>query len=312
VPKKTASPKPTPHTHDHTHDVDSMIGPNTIIPLTLSWKIVEPAYQEVLRKLAKKVKSSGFRLGKVPVKIAEDMIGRERLIEETLKKLVPPIYQAAIKAKDFRPLTQPEFVPTKLEMASDWELEAHIAEKPTVSVKGYQKLAKKGKAEADKEIKDQAKTKKPKAEGDQPDAKEPDAKEIQMRHIFRELVSELKPTLPELLVKEETRAELERLVQSLSQLNLTFDDYLKRRQTSFEHVSAELATQVMTQLQLEFILEKIGEDLKVAPTETDFQPYFDRIKDEKTKTEYSQNPEYKQYLTRVITRQKVIDHLLGL
>ncbi len=302
--------------HNHSHDADSMIGPNTIIPLVLPWKTVEPVYQETLKRSAKRVKTAGFRQGKVPSKIAADIIGRDRLIEETLKQVLPPIYQAALKAKNGKPLTQPEFVPTKLEMGSDWEIEAHIAEKPEISIKGYEKLVKKGKTDADKEIKELAKAKVAVAKKDEKakveDKAEADEKEIRLRHIFRELVSDLKPVLPELLIKEETRAELERLVQSLNQVNLTFDDYLKRRQTSFEHVSAELATQVMTQLQLEFILEKIGEDQKVEATEADFQPFLDRIKDEKTKKEYSQNPEYKKYLTQVVTRQKVIDHLLSL
>jgi FKBP-type peptidyl-prolyl cis-trans isomerase (trigger factor) len=326
VPKKTPSPKPVKddHAHDHDHaghdhsahqpDPDSMIGPNTIVPLTLAWKTIEPVYQEVLKNSAKRVKTAGFRPGKVPTKIAAEMIGQERLVEETLKKVLPPVYQAALKTKDLHPLTQPEFRPTKLEMGSDWEVEAHIAEKPEIKVKGFEKLAKKGKAEAEKEIKDLAKTKK-----DQPtdgqDATEPkaaDDKEIRLRHIFRELVQELKPKLPELLIKEETRAELERLARSLNQVNLTLDDYLARRQISFEHLSAELATQVMTQLQLEFILEQISDEQKMTATEADFKPYLDRITDEKTKKQYSQDPEYKAYLTRVVNRQKVLDYLLSL
>ncbi len=311
------------HNHDHDHSVqpgaiDSVIGPDTIIPLTLAWKTVEPVYQQTLKTMAKKVKSAGFRQGKVPTKLAEEIIGISNIIEETVNKLLPAAYQDILKTHKLEPLTRPEFLPKKLTMGEDWELEVHIAQKPEVTVKGYEKLAKKGKTEGEKEWQnhqtehaEHQKTQKL-SEAEAATQTESEHKDMQLRFIFRELVTGLKPIIPELLVKEETRAELEKLVKSLNQLKMTLDDYLTRRQMSFEQLSGEVATQVIGQLQLEFILQALAEDTKFAMVEADFETHLNKIEDEKTRAKYEKDPEYRAYLTRVVAREKVVDHLLSL
>ena len=145
-----------------------------------------------------------------------------------------------------------------------------------------------------------------------PEAVAAEKKDTHLRFIFRELITGLKPAIPELLLKEEARLELEKLVRDLSQIKISLDDYLARRQMNFDQLSTELATQVLGQLQLEFILEALGQHLKLKIADADYQEYWKRIEDEKTREAYQKDPQYLAYLTRVISRQKVIDHLLSL
>ena len=76
---------------------DSIVAPNTTLELNIPWKEASKAYQASLKKLAKTVKSDGFRKGKVPLNIAEKIIGQAKLIEHALDKALPEIYQKAVK-----------------------------------------------------------------------------------------------------------------------------------------------------------------------------------------------------------------------
>lgn len=305
-------------TTPETAPADSIIAPNTVITLTLPWSEVEPVYKEVLKKLAKKVKSPGFRPGKVPAHIALETIGSENLNEEILKKILPNHYQEAVNAQNKKPLTYPEFRALSVEMNKDWIIEAHIAEKPEVVLKDYQKIAKKSmevvKSEPAGHKHEHAHVEEKAQDAPKPTPEQLKAEQDEhtLQHIFRDLISVIKPRIPELLIKEEARGELEQLVRSLNQVQMSLDGYLERRQITFEQLSGELASQALGRLQLEFILQAIIEQENLKAEDKDYEEYFARIKDEKTRKEQSQNPDYRNYIGSLIVRKKVADHLLSL
>jgi len=323
VPKKS-TPTTTPVT---TPEISaSVIAPNTKLTLVIPWTQIEPAYTQALKKLAKQVRSSGFRPGKVPTHLAVDMIGQVRVKEEALKGLLTPVYQAAIEKSGKIPLTQPEFSAQKVELGADWEIIAEIAEKPVVSIKNYQKIAKDAKSKAEKEPAHAHGTPDEKTTAKKEETKELTTEEKKkqleqekaahedhlLQHILQALVLELKPAIPELLIKTETRAELEQLVRSLEQFGLKFDDYIARRQITFEQLSNELATQALSRLQIEFILEAITQDLKLVAEESEFEEYLNRISDEKARAQQKADPQYMAYLQGLVLRQKAARALLAL
>lgn len=286
-----------------------------MLTITVPWSEVEPVYNQVLRNLAKKVKSPGFRPGKVPPHIAVDMIGAERIREEVLNKVLPARYQAAIQAEKKQPMTYPEISVTAAELNQDWVVEAQIAEAPQVEIKDYKKIAKQAVKDMEKDhAHDDHHHNEQPTEGKEktPEQIKAEADEHTMQHIFRGLVSTIKPSIPELLIKEEARGELEQLVRSLKQMQMDLDSYLERRQMTFEQLSGELAAQALGRLQLEFILRAIIEQEKITAEEADYEEYFNRIEDEKTREEQRKNPEYKNYVGSLIVRKKVAEHLLKL
>lgn len=296
-----------------------MIVDNTVLHLKLSWTEIAPVYQSVLTHHAKHVKAAGFRPGKTPPEVAESMISEEHLKEETAKKLVPAAYEALIKKEQKKPITQPEFRAIKIDKGSDWEFEVHIAEKPVINLKDYAKLVKKTKAEALKEYQAQqkAQTQKSDAAADTtknaaPQPPQPTQDEFLLQAIFRQLVMTYKPQVPELLLKQETRHELEDLVQSLDQMNIGLDSYLSRRNISFEQLSNEIATQAMGRLQLDLLYSGVIEDQKLEIKEADLDTFVQQIKDEKERSERRQDPNYLRYITPLILRQKVTAYLLSL
>lgn len=69
---------------------------------------MEESLEDSYRNLAKRADIPGFRRGKAPRAIVERYLGRDRLVEEALKQLVPQAYEQAIKEQEIEPFAQPE------------------------------------------------------------------------------------------------------------------------------------------------------------------------------------------------------------
>ncbi|MDH4224925.1 MAG: trigger factor, partial [Deltaproteobacteria bacterium] len=74
------------------------------VPLTE----VESAYEEVYGQIQKKLKVDGFRPGKFPRELAEKRF-KALMQQEAGRNLVPKYLERALKEKNLRPATQPEF-----------------------------------------------------------------------------------------------------------------------------------------------------------------------------------------------------------
>jgi trigger factor len=80
---------------------------------------LERAMDEAFRRLSGRVDVPGFRRGKAPRSMVERMIGRDRIVEEALDKLVPEVVSEAIEQEKVEPYTRPrvesiEFDPLRL------------------------------------------------------------------------------------------------------------------------------------------------------------------------------------------------------
>ncbi|MCA1647091.1 MAG: trigger factor, partial [Chloroflexi bacterium] len=80
---------------------------------------LDRAMDDAFRRLAGRVDVPGFRRGKAPRSMVERMIGRERIVEEALDRLVPEVVTEAIEQEKVEPFTRPrvesiEFDPLRL------------------------------------------------------------------------------------------------------------------------------------------------------------------------------------------------------
>jgi trigger factor len=80
---------------------------------------LDRAMDEAFRRLAGRVDVPGFRRGKAPRSMIERMIGRDRLVEEALDRLVPEVVSEAMQQEKVEPYTRPrvesiEFDPLRL------------------------------------------------------------------------------------------------------------------------------------------------------------------------------------------------------
>jgi len=330
---KESTKKPTEKKEDKKTKTPKAQAPELIVANT-QVKIVVPiteakaAYDKMLKKLAPQVKTTGFRKGKVPPHVAEEVIGKINIVDRVLQDLVPELYTKAIEEGKHTPLTHPDIRPVKLTMEEDWELVAEIGEKPDFKLGDYKKIAKAAKKDAVKEIKaeeekvhdhshGEKETDKPQKghEGKHTHKLDDKQKEdITLSTIFKNLVQEIKPQIQEIILREKVKSELGRLEQDLKQVNTTLDDYLKKQNKSFEQFSQQLAVMHLGQVQLEFILQEIIEAEKLTATEKEIK---DKIEDIKGKLHAEALKEfdeakYKHYFVTVIEREKVIDFLLKL
>ena len=296
---------------------NSLIMPNSTVTITLKKAVVSKKYKSALASLAKKISIDGFRKGTVPPKIAEEQLGQAKVIEYVLEELIPEAYQKAIQDSKKTPITRPEFSITSAKLGEDWIIESHFAELPEVSVKKYESYVKDGAKEGVKAI---AKAKKDAAEkkkDDKDKTKTPEMtvdqeKEIKLQHIFKELVTKLKPKVPEMLLKQETQHEFEHISGQLKQLNMTVEDYLKRRGMSIEDLSQDLAVSTLGKLQLDLLLGAIAKEKALKIEDKDREDYFATIQDEKVREQLKKDKHHLGHLETNLLKQKVVDHLLSL
>ena len=80
---------------------------------------LDHAMDDAYRRLAGRVDVPGFRRGKAPRSMVERIIGRDRIVEEALDKLVPEVVSEAMEQEKVEPYTRPrvesiEFDPLRL------------------------------------------------------------------------------------------------------------------------------------------------------------------------------------------------------
>lgn len=270
---------------------------NTAFEVTIPWKKVEPAYQKVLKKAAKTLKIDGFRVGKVPVDIAEKHLDPSKVIEEALQDIIPDIYLKEIKKRKLKPLTTPRITPITLAKDNDVKLKVEIAEKPDIKIDNYKKIVKKAKTEA----------KKSHQAGEEKGHKLDDKHLLD--HVYAALIQTIRPQVPELLITREVEYQLDDLMQKLKRANIDFDAYLKQMGTDHRSLANNLATQAVGKMQLMFILDEIAKKEKFEVSDKELDEYFKEKADASMKA-HSQEPNYRQYVKELLLRDKMTQHLL--
>ena len=319
MPKKTTS-------------APALIAPNTKITITIPWEKAQPAYAKARNKIAQTVKISGFRKGKVPADVVEKMVGNTDIIEKAMEDVLPEAYIAAIKAAGKKPLTQPSFQAVSVQVGQEWVVEAQIAEKPEIKLGDYKKVVKEAKKAAESEIKareveiEKAAKKyeeekkagtlkvEPGHEGHDHSPKPVTAeqkKEITLQTIYQALIEEVKPQIPELLVRHEVEYDLDQLGRQLQAIQMTFEQYLQRRGISQEQLTQQMAMSALGRLQLVFIIDTVAEETKADVSDEEVTKYVEEKVDPRMKEQYATSPEYKNLVRQTILRQKIADSLLA-
>ncbi len=310
-PTKTTSKTATPLSQKTNEK--SLVIPNTIIKLTIPKLDAQKAYQKALKKLAKTIKLDGFRKGNVPAKIAEESLNPQQIIENALQLVVPEIYLNEIKKSGKTPITYPEFNPISLKKGEDWIIEAHIAEQPKINLKSYKSIVKKAQKQAIKEIEKAIATEKKSKKDDKNNLKTPtneEKKNLTLQIIYRELITEIKPEIQELLVKEEVRFDLEDLSHRLKHMNITFEKFLEHRKMNFEQLSNELAIVALGRIQMTFLINEIAKEEKITVEKKDINAELEKVEDKILREKQKNDPKYIDWMNHKILRQKVADYVL--
>ena len=327
--KKTAKTQPK---KDQAQQTKPLIADNEKVTITLAWSELEPAYHRALVELAKNSKIEGFRQGKAPINVVEQRTSLDKLIEPTLKTVLPKKYLAAIQQAKKQAITAPEYRVIKVAKDQDWVIDAYFCQAPAIDLKGYKQLVAKGRKAAQQFINKRnaelAKTKRKPAKTEKKSAESAASKkatqeatkqqlsadqeqEIYYQHILRELTMTIRPSIGELLLRRETQVEFDQFRQQLESYKMTVDDYLKQRQIDLNQLSNELAGTVLNRLQIDFILAAIARQEKLEISQQELDQELTKVKDEKLRSEIKNNQSYLDNIKAQLLRRKTLESLLS-
>jgi trigger factor len=110
----------------------------------LSIEVDEDRFQRSLdesyHRLSYRVRVPGFRKGRVPRQILEMRIGKETLIEDALKNIIPEAYVEAVKETGIDPIDEPEFTVTEAEEGKPVKFDAKVLVRPEVKLPDYKEI----------------------------------------------------------------------------------------------------------------------------------------------------------------------------
>lgn len=98
---------------------------------------IMPSIEKAYREVSKKVRIPGFRKGKVPPKIIDQMVGAEAVLDEALNDLIPKFYPEAIESSGLEPVSQPKVDVEQLEKDKPLIFTAKVELKPEVELGDY-------------------------------------------------------------------------------------------------------------------------------------------------------------------------------
>jgi len=97
----------------------------------------EEAMQKAYRKNVGKINIQGFRKGKAPRKIIENIYGESIFYEDAIDELFPEVYTAAIEEHKITPVDRPDFNLKEIGTGKDLEFSVEVFVKPDVELGLY-------------------------------------------------------------------------------------------------------------------------------------------------------------------------------
>ncbi len=101
--------------------------------LTIS---INKAYKEVSRK----VNIPGFRKGKIPPKVIDQMIGKEKVLTEALNELIPELYPQAVEMSGVEPVSEPQINIEQMDTDKPLKFTAKVQVFPKIELGDYQTI----------------------------------------------------------------------------------------------------------------------------------------------------------------------------
>lgn len=111
-----------------------------ILTFEIPLEEVKKGLDQTFKKTRKNLAVPGFRKGKVPRQIFNNLYGEEALYEETLNLLLPNAYSNAVKEAELDVVAEPKIDIESIEKGQAWVLTAEVITKPEVKLGEYKNL----------------------------------------------------------------------------------------------------------------------------------------------------------------------------
>ncbi|RJQ25378.1 hypothetical protein C4577_05735 [Candidatus Parcubacteria bacterium] len=272
-------------------DVERREDGSIILRITIPWSEVKEVRSEIEKELLKNLSIPGFRKGKAPQNVAKQKIDKEKLKEETIRKVLPDHYFKALKEHSINPIINPKINIQTFEEDKDVVFTAETAEEPKIDLNNYKEKV--------KEITAKSKIIVPGKEQKKPSIEE----------ILDVIHENTTINIPKLLIDQETDRLLIQLLDELKTLGVNLDQYLSSKAKTADDLRKEYEEKAKRDLKTEFVLKKIADEEKITVEKKDIDEALNTIKDEAQKQEITKNP---YLIAAIIRQQKTINFLLNL
>lgn len=269
---------------------------NTLeIRATIPWTEVESTFDKIFLELAKQIELPGFRKGMAPKDLTQKHIDKKKVVEETLKEVIPRAYSDSIKELDLHPIITPQIEALEANIGKDWQILILTCEKPAVKLGNYRQA-----------IQNLKKSKQPViwVPGKKTDEK---TNEPTIGELLDTLYQEVTVEVADILIKQETNRLLSNTYSELQKLGLTVDEYLKSQGKTSDQLREEYTKQARKTLTLEFALEEIADKEHVTIDNTEIDEVVQKAKSEAEKQALTKE---RYFLGSLLRRQKTLSTLL--
>ena len=107
------------------------------LTIEVSAEELEKAIEQAYQKNKGRIQIPGFRKGKVPRKMIEQMYGKAFFYEDAANALIPDAYEKAVEECEETIVSSPKIVPVQLEAGQPFIFTAEVALKPDVTLGKY-------------------------------------------------------------------------------------------------------------------------------------------------------------------------------
>lgn len=121
-------------------DVEEVEKHTVLIKIEVPPEAIADHIKQAYREIARKVRIPGFRKGKAPRPIIDQMVGKDVVLEEALQDILPDIYPEAVKSAGIVPVTMPEFNVIQIKEDEPLIFTAKVQVKPEVELGDLKKL----------------------------------------------------------------------------------------------------------------------------------------------------------------------------
>lgn len=214
------------------------------ITITIPVSVIQSEKAKALQELRKEVEIPGFRVGHAPLDKIVQSLAPVKIIELTLKNLLPKLYSLALDFHKIKPAIYPKFELLKVEEGNPWEIRATTCELPPIDPKNYKSecLGALRSASLKKEL----------------------SKEEKESLVIKTLLSSSTFEVPKAILESEVDSRLSALLSRLESLGLTLEGYLSSTKKTAEALRKEYENRASESIKLDLILAKVAESENVS------------------------------------------------
>lgn len=265
--------------------------------IEVPWSEIKTARTKIIAKHQQTAQVQGFRKGKAPLKMVEERLSEQHIIEDILDSVLPKAYADAITEKKLKPLTMPKITPLEIKPETNWKFDVEIAQKPEVKLGDYKKYAKAALAKVKEPTEEELK-------------KNPDH-DPKLVALFDALLEKATCEVSQLLIEQEADEQLTRMKNQLERLGLTLEKYLESTKFKLEQLKADYEKTAQNNLKIEFILQSLIDELKIKVEDSEVDALIASVGDEHTKS-HLKTPREREGISYMIAKRKVVEQLKAL